>query len=50
MGSNPRWFVVAPSEEHVMSEIERVVERTSGYFVVEKVEAAAEMAEQLEGR
>jgi hypothetical protein len=48
--SNPRWFVVAPSEEHVVAEIERVVERTAGYFVVEKVEAAAEVAEQLDRR
>jgi hypothetical protein len=44
---NPRWFLVAPSEGHVVVGIERIVERAQGYFVVEKLDAAAEVVEQL---
>jgi len=44
--SNPRWFLVAPSPEHVFPEIEDVVKRTDRYFVVEKRGAAGEVAEQ----
>jgi hypothetical protein len=47
---NPRRFVVAPSYEHVFTEIERVVTCTGRYFVVETVGVAAEVAEQMVGR
>ena len=44
--SNPRRFVVAPSEEHVLPDVETVVETAATYFVVEKIGSAAEVAEQ----
>jgi hypothetical protein len=47
---NPRLFLVSPSEEHVVASIERIVERAEGYFVVEKLDDAAEVAEQLAGQ
>ena len=40
--SDPKRFVVAPGHEDM--EIARVVSRGEGYLVVEKVEAAAEVA------
>jgi hypothetical protein len=44
--SNPRRFIVAPSDEHVVPDVERVVERTDNYFVVEKIGVAAQVAEE----
>lgn len=44
---NPRLFILAPSEEHLITGIERIVERAERYFVVEKLDDAAEVAEQL---
>jgi hypothetical protein len=44
--SNPRWFLVAASDEHVVPEIEDIVSRTDRYFVVEKRDVAGEVAEQ----
>ena len=43
---NPRWFFVVASDDHVTPESERVVERTAGYFVVEKVGVSARIAER----
>lgn len=43
---DPRRFFVIPSDEHVMPESERVIERTARYFVVEKVGVSAEIAER----
>ena len=43
--TNPRTAVVAPSEDHVVPEIEQVVERTDRFFVVEKTGIAGEVAE-----
>jgi hypothetical protein len=43
---NPRLFVVAPSHEHVFPQIERVIRRTDRYFVVEKLDVAAEVVEE----
>jgi hypothetical protein len=40
--SNPKRFVVVPG--HEKAEIERVVARGEGYFVVEKLEEAADVA------
>lgn len=42
---NPRRFIVAPSEEHVLPDVEHVVERNQNYFVVEKLGVGAEIAE-----
>jgi hypothetical protein len=47
---NARWFVVAPANEHVRPEIERVVVRAEGYWVVEKVGDAGAVAESLDPR
>jgi hypothetical protein len=48
--SNPRRFLVAPSAEHVVDEVEHVVERHETYFVVEKVGIGAKVAEELADR
>jgi hypothetical protein len=42
--SNPRRFFVAPSDEHVLPDVERVVESTDAYFVVEKIKTGARVA------
>lgn len=42
--SSPARFLVAPSDDHVLADVERVVERRATYFVVEKVGAGAELA------
>ena len=44
--SNQRWFLTAPSEEHVFPEVEQIIARTDHYFVVEKLGVAGEVAEQ----
>jgi hypothetical protein len=41
---DPRRFFVAPSEEHVLPDVEWVVERRDTYFVVEKIGVAAQVA------
>jgi hypothetical protein len=43
-------FLVAPSDDHVLPEIERVVERNDRYWVVEKLGQAADMSEALDLR
>jgi hypothetical protein len=45
-----RRFVVAPSDEHVNTEVERVVDRSTRYWVVEKVGEAGEIAEESDPR
>jgi hypothetical protein len=44
---NPRRFIVAPSQEHLVAEIDLVIEQTSRYFIVEKHGAAADEVERL---
>lgn len=44
--SNPRRFIVAPSDEHVLPEVECVVERADTYFVVEKIGVGARVVEE----
>lgn len=39
-------FVVLPSEEHVVPQVENVIERHERYWVVEKIGAAAKHLEQ----
>jgi hypothetical protein len=46
--SNPRRFIVMPGHERL--EVETVVERHPGYFVVEKLDQAAEQAEEADPR
>ena len=48
--SHPTRFAVVPNEAHVFPEVERVVEEHEGYWVVEKVEYAAEVAEHFDPR
>jgi hypothetical protein len=43
---NPRWFFVAASHEHVFLEVDLVVERNTSYYVVEKIEAGADVADE----
>jgi hypothetical protein len=43
---NDHWFFVAASDEHVFPEVEAVVERNERYYIVEKVEAGAEIADE----
>jgi hypothetical protein len=42
---NPRQFIVAPADDHVLPEVEEVVERHATFFVVEKVGVGAKVAE-----
>jgi hypothetical protein len=43
-------FFVAPSDEHVWPDVERVVERHESYWVVEKIDAAGRLAERVNPR
>lgn len=47
---SPRLFIVAPSEEHVGTDVESVRERHESYWVVEKRGEAARAAESLDPR
>ena len=42
------WFVIAPGDEHFFPEVERVVAKNGHYWVVEKHDGAARIAEQLD--
>src|SRR5580765_99269 len=44
------WFVIAPSEEHFFPEVERIVAKNGHYWVVEKHDGAARIAEELDPR
>jgi hypothetical protein len=48
--SHPARFAVCPDEEHVFAGVELITERTERYWVVEKIEAAAEAAAELDPR
>jgi hypothetical protein len=43
-------FAVAPQESHVFVDVEEVVARNERYWVVEKIEAGAAVAEQFDPR
>jgi hypothetical protein len=45
---SPTRFLVAPGEDHVVPEVEGVVERNEHYWVVEKVGDAGDMSEALD--
>jgi hypothetical protein len=44
------WFVIAPDDEHFFPEVERIVAREGHFWVVEKHDGAARIAEQLDTR
>ena len=44
------WFVVAPLDDHFFPEVERIVVKNGHYWVVEKHDGAARIAEQLDPR
>jgi hypothetical protein len=46
--AKPTQFVIAPSPEHVSSDVERVVQREERYWIVEKVGVAAAISEELD--
>jgi len=48
--ANPRRFAVAPSEDHVIQEIEDVVERQDRFWVVEKTGPAGELTAKIDPR
>ena len=48
--AHPARFLVAPGSEHVWPDAERVVERHANYWIVEKIEAAAKLAEATDPR
>jgi hypothetical protein len=43
-------FFVAPGNEHVWPDIERITERTDGYWVIEKTGQAGELARRADPR
>jgi hypothetical protein len=45
--SHPAWF---PQAGHIDPEIERIVDESDGYVIVEKIELAATVAEKLDPR
>jgi hypothetical protein len=48
--AEPTRFVIAPGAEHVNPEIERVVQRETRYWVVEKIGVGAEISEKFDPR
>jgi hypothetical protein len=48
--SDPTHFLVAPSSEHVISSVERIVEKQDRYWVVEKLGEAGQISEDLDPR
>lgn len=48
--TNPRQFVVAPADAHVVEEIEHVIDRTDRYWVVEKSGLAGDLTARIDPR
>ena len=48
--ADPTHFLVAPSAEHVAPGLERVLQRSERYWVVEKIGEARELVERLDER
>ena len=48
--ANPTHFIITPSREHLVPDMERVIDRRERYWVVEKVGGAAAVIEQLDPR
>jgi hypothetical protein len=47
---NPACFVVAPSDEHVLPDVEAVTEQSERYWVVIKIGAGGEVARSADPR
>jgi hypothetical protein len=48
--AEPTYFLVAPGNEHVVADVERVVFEHERYWVVEKLGLAAEVSERFDPR
>ena len=48
--ARPTRFVTAPDQQHVSSDVERIVAKHIRFWVVEKLGKAAEVAEDLDPR
>ena len=48
--ANSTWFLIAPSEEHFFPEVERIIAKNGTYWIVEKHDGSARIAEQLDPR
>ncbi len=48
--SDPTRFLIVPSDDHVVPEIEQVIKRTERYWVVEKMGDAAVLAAKVDPR
>jgi hypothetical protein len=48
--ANPTQFIVAPSREHLVPDVDRVIDRHERYWIVDKVGGAAAVIEQLDPR
>ena len=48
--ADPTHFLVAPSADHVVAGVERIVERHERYWVVEKAGEAGKLTEVLDDR
>jgi hypothetical protein len=47
---NPTYFIIAPSDEHLVDGVEEVVERMERYWVVTKIGRGGEVARQTDPR
>ena len=47
---DPRHFLVRPDDAHVWPDVERVVQRSANYWVVEKVGESGKLADRLDPR
>jgi hypothetical protein len=47
---NPTYFIVTPSDEHVLPQVEAVVEKTERYWVVTKIGHGGEVARRTDPR
>ena len=48
--AEPTHFLVAPSDEHVVPDVERVIQRNERYWIVEKVGHAGDVSERFDPR
>jgi hypothetical protein len=48
--AEPTWFVLAPGNDHLSPDIERVVQREQRFWVVEKIGVGTEISEELNPR
>jgi hypothetical protein len=48
--AHPTWFAVLAGDDHVFPDVERIVEKHDGYWIVEKMDGAAAVADKLDPR